>query len=580
MRGEGKRTLVRVMTNYARLFLGVLGGLALVPIVAWAIGREAAGLVLMLGSSAGLASMANELVHASLVRELGSVYHASEKRRLSGDTSTPDPLPAAFNAALVLSRWLGLAGLGLFTLLIGAMPWLKIPDDLRAAAVWFGIAKAFEATCKVMLAPALNVLLVRERMAWYNGWQLAVQLCPPAAAVIMFLLLGVRDPAFGLAAYGWLSAGMAVAMVASVGAYSMLSDPRLRPRWGAATREARRPMLAVGGMNALTVLAMNLHLRVNHIITNVFFGATGNFVYGSAMTLTSYTRRLTQGVTDGLDAVATRVSGNAGDDPEAQRQRLAGLLKQSTLMHALVALPSGLVVVVLAEPIVRVWLAGREAAGDDPQPETWPVSTAAMIAALTLGMTARAISDGWMRILYGAGFIKRYAWVIFASGLLNPVLAVMLVLSLRGDATADAATLVHPPLGFYGPAISFSLLMTVFHLGWLGRIAGQSLGMPLRAVYGPILRPLIATLIPAPLLVGAAWLFDHWTLVHLGVVVAAYGVAWLAVTWVIAMPPQLKQRLLRRGRGSAGANAPATTPADRAGKRAGDRAGDVPAISE
>ena len=71
------------------------------------------------------------------------------------------------------------------------------------------------------------------------------------------------------------------------------------------------------------------------------------------------------------------------------------------------------VVFVLAEPLLRLWV-GKSTENPSltlPQAEI-------LVKIMVLGLACRAVSDGWMKLFYGAGFIRKYApyvldWWIF-----------------------------------------------------------------------------------------------------------------------------------------------------------------------
>ena len=80
------------------------------------------------------------------------------------------------------------------------------------------------------------------------------------------------------------------------------------------------------------------------------------------------------------------------------------MFKHSTRMLSFIAFPAMVVVFVMAEPLLRVWV-GRSI--ENPA-ELLPPSEL-LVKIMVLGLTCRAISDGWMKLFYGAGFIRKYA---------------------------------------------------------------------------------------------------------------------------------------------------------------------------
>ena len=89
--------MTRIGTNYLRLAISVVLGLAIVPLLIERLGPDAYGLIGLLGSTIGLAALLQDIVRESMVRELGQAYHQSEELFVQ-----------TYNAALLLC--LGVAG--------------------------------------------------------------------------------------------------------------------------------------------------------------------------------------------------------------------------------------------------------------------------------------------------------------------------------------------------------------------------------------------------------------------------------------------------------------------------------------
>jgi O-antigen/teichoic acid export membrane protein len=98
-------------------------------------------------------------------------------------------------------------------------------------------------------------------------------------------------------------------------------------------------------------------------------------------------------VTDGLDAVAARVS--AGPRAGA----VADLTRHSTRLHGLVAFPALFAIVILTDPVLRLWL-GDQIARRFDEPERAIAQAVLLIQILSVGIGIRSITDSWTRILY------------------------------------------------------------------------------------------------------------------------------------------------------------------------------------
>jgi peptidoglycan biosynthesis protein MviN/MurJ (putative lipid II flippase) len=285
------------------------------------------------------------------------------------------------------------------------------------------------------------------------------------------------------------------------------------------------------GWNSGVVGAMNLHERVANFIMNYFFGLWGNAVFSLALRLVSYIRMASLGLTFGLDSVSARIS------TTEDQQSLQSMFRHSTRMLGFVAFPAMVVVFILAEPLLRMWV-GRSV--ENPA-EVLP-ATEILVKIMVIGLTCRAVSDGWMKLFYGAGFIRKYAPYIFAGGLINPILSVLLILAFPKNAA------------YTGPAVAYSLVFIVVHMFLMPQITAGSVGLSLGKILRPSLRPLFLAIAAAPTLfiakiVSTSELID-WTGVIAGVF--SYGVVYILGCWWLLISAQERRgviRLLNRIRG-------------------------------
>jgi len=521
---ETRRGLARLSTNYARLALTLAFGLVQLPILYSGLGKHAFGVWMLLISTGGIAGLLREVVMRGLNRELGESYHSPD----------PDAFRKTFRAAYLICAVLtGVAAL-VFAAMIAVVPVFNIPDTLVGPARWALLGRGLFTCVILLLTPTTNMLLVSERMTLHNAWISLERFVPFSVTILLFPILGVQDPGRGLTLFGvWSGIGMGAVGMLAAGAMVAL-DPRTRPTLGRASAAPLRAILRTAGWNTGVIVALNLHLRTAQIIINFPFGTTGNAVYGIATQLTSYARMATVGMTDGLDAVAARIS-----TKESTLDRLRRVSAASTRLHALVALPAALGVAVLVEPMLRVWVANRF---EDPATEL-PL-TVLTIRILAIGMAARSVSDGWIRLLYGAGYVARYAPLILVGGIANPALAVAIILLARADVLPGG-------IGFYGPAIAFSTIFVAVHVVLLARIAARCLEEPAAQTIAPIVRPLFITLLASPMLWLPGWLglSNDWLRI-LGAIVG-YGCVYAPLAWLVVLSSDERSRIagkvLRRG---------------------------------
>lgn len=459
MASELKRGAIRVFSNYARLGSLWVLGIIFVPIFISGIGMEAYGLFGLLGSTFGIAEMCKSIVRSSMNRELGAAYNSAD----------PDDFPNAYNSALVISAALGLITAAIFVGLYFLLSVLTISDELLPAAQWFVIAKGFQSVLVVLTGPAFNMYLVSERLVLFNLWIVLNRASDFIAAIVLFVLLGINDPATGLTAFAVISAAACSGVVIVAVLLMALMDRRILPDTSRISATEVRKILGTASWNTATVAAINLHSRVSQILMNVFFGLIGNGVFTIAEKLTSYIRIVAFGGTDGLDVVSARLS------QSEKGMSVAQLMHYATRMHAVMAFPAGVLVFILAYPLIELWL-GR--ALDSPE----QIAKAVVLSQiLVVGMTARGISDSWTRILYGAGYIRRYAPIVLAGGVANPIVALVLIWSLPES------------VGFTGPAIAFAAVFTFVHFICVPIIGARCLSIRTAEIFTPLLKPALVS---------------------------------------------------------------------------------------
>jgi len=512
MASEVKRGFIRIVSNYARLGFGVLLGIALVPLLLETTGEDGYAVVALFGSTIGLASIFQEIVRSSMIRELGAAYHAPSR----------DAFTATYNSAIVLALLAACGAAALFAALYACIPLFRVEpvqDGARALVASRGV----EAFITIALAPAFNMYLVAERLVAYNFFMLVVK---QAAYVGVAVWLVVARPYHtaeeALILFAWWSMAIACGwLIVSVVAI-MWIDPALRPRPSKARRSYLAQIARIGGWNAATVTAMNLHFRVDAVIMNLAFGIFGSQVWGYTVQLASAVRRGVTGMTDGLDAVSARLTAHTDNEASngSRRNAVRSLIHHSTRLHGLIAFPSMALVVALAEPILDVWIGSKL-----KDPAAVIPTAAILIQIVAIGTTIRGVSDGWLRILYGAGHIRQYAPIILAGGVVNPVLVIGLIFVLPSG-TAELAVV----------GAVYTAIMAVMHGVIAPHRGARVLDIAVSDLYRPLVRPFVCTLLAAPVLM-LPLLRGSWSLPYLLAVVAAYGAVYSVLVLVFVAEP-------------------------------------------
>lgn len=518
MASEASRALVRIGSNYARLLVTMAMGLALVPLQLAIFGEDGFGLISVVTTSIGLALLLQEVTERSLVRELGAAHHARD----------PVAFRAVCDGAWVVAAACGVLTAVAFVVVLFVMPLLDIPPGLLPAATALVGAEAVLGLLSILLLPAQVMYVVTERFVLYNIFVAVQRMGYLLPALVIWWAsdraAAAADPA-ALTRYAIGCAIMHTVTLLVPAALMLAMDRRLVPRPWRATRVALRVVLGNFGWNSAVVFALGSHERTTALIGNLAMAPVGlawNAVYAVGVRGCAIVRMATWGMTVGLDAVSARVTTH--HDPAG---RLRWLVGYASRLHAFTALPGGVTFFMLTEPLLTLWI-GRSL--DNPA-ESIP-QAAVMVRVLIVASVVRSVVDGWIAILYGAGHIRSVAKLTLWGAGVTPVVAIALFMVM--------------PVGvrLYAPALAFGAVFTLVHGVMLPPVAARRLGVGLLDLLGPMIRPALVSVACAPVYAAALMLFDRWTLVQLFGVLAAYGVAYAALSWRFVVTAQERRRLI------------------------------------
>lgn len=451
--------VIRIGANFVQLFSGFVIGLIVIRLLL-TLGEDVFGVITVLAAGTGIAQLLREVVTAGTVPKLGEAWHTGDQDRFVRTLSSTWVLS-------LICAGLSVLGFGVLALLLGV---LNIPAELNHTARIFVGCKALQTAVTVALAPVLNMLVVRERMVQYNLILVAERSMELVGALLTLSYFSTSGEGVSLLAYGALVTAGILILQGLVFGRLIWTQPLLRPRMRMATRAEVQSVGRSFGWNAIHAVALNLHLRLDVLIMNIFFGLTAGMYFSLAGNLASYVRQLTMGLVKGLDAVSARHQGRG------QAQSLVHLAQQQMALQASLVFPASLSVLFATEPLLHLWIGDRLA---DPDAS---IPTIALICRiLVVGIAARSLSESWAMILAGAGQISRFSPVVMVGALANP-----LVIGI-------AALVLPEPLRYLAPAVSLCLIFCVVHLIWVPRIASRCLQVPVKELFRPCLIPLGAT---------------------------------------------------------------------------------------
>lgn len=494
-----RQNMMRIVSNLTRLFSTFAIGLLVVRLLL-ELGEEVYAVIAVLAAGTGIAQLLREVVRASMVPKLGEAWH-SDDRELFART---------LNSALLLCLIAGVLTLFAFGAMSRTLSLLSIPPQLLSAAEIFFWLKALQVLVMIVAGPLVSIYVVTERLVEYNIWLVVERGFELAAAVTTLALIGGQSGASCLITYGVVStAGVVLFHVAAVGRL-MISQRQLRPRpWRATWKECRHVSSSFG-WNAVYVVAMQLHLRLDVLIMNSWFGLTAGMLFALAGQFTAYIRALAMGLVSGLDAMSAR---------QQSRGNKAGLRKLASrqmLLQGCAVFPATAIMLYGAEDLLRLWLGGRLT-----NPESAIPVMSLICRVMILGIAARSMSESWMAILSGSGRVKAYAPFVLAGAICNPLLIALGIWCLPAGAK------------YLAPACSFGFIFVVVHLLVLPVVTARQLGVTVFELFRPCLAPLGSALLAAVVF----WLAPHSGValpVRLGAYALLYAVLLLVMLFTLA----------------------------------------------
>ncbi len=465
MSSESKRGVIRILSNYTRLLITLCLGIVLVPLTIRWLGDDAFGIISLLGANIGLAGIFRQIIQMSLVRELGQAYHADD-----------DSFHKNYATICLISLVCAVLSVISFTVVFFLIPVFQIPDEFVNPARWFVVGQGVYTVTMILLAPILNMYLVKERFIGYNIWYIGVRAGNIISVIILGYVIVIDDPAFGLTIHGLTWAGISMLAMIIAAIVMIKSDRRLLFTIKGGDKDARQQVLSTFSWNTGVQIAMNLHEQIPQLLLNLFHGTIVNAAWGIGFRFVAYIRMCTTGVQFGSDAVSARLA--AEKDTDVARGKLQTLVSVQTKLTSMIALPAAAFVFMYCWVIFHYWVGSAL----DEYNTVMPIAVN-MARILVIALAARAISETWLLILYGAGYVRAYAPWIFVGGIFAPIASLILMLTLPDQFV------------MYVPPAMYALVLLVIHLFGLPIITERCLHIKASALLFSVVKPLIATLI-------------------------------------------------------------------------------------
>jgi O-antigen/teichoic acid export membrane protein len=473
---------------------GVIGVL-LVPFLLNELGKEGYGLIALVGVILSLTGLADLGLRQGLGRNLAEAVARRDNLRFNELAST----------AMVVYIAIGFILSGV---IIAAAPYIikifKAPPALTLEAIflvrWYGSASLMTAFINPV---AVAVFISHNRYDIANNIITAVSIL---RGIGLFCVLGLTDT--GL--YGWGYVFIAVMVLATAFrlyiAYHFKPDLQIHPRHF--RMAALRQIFSLGSQMFVIEMATLISVQVDPLIITQFFGPAGVSIYRPGRILALHSRELVNAFRSQLSPLTTGY--NATGNIAKLQEILVKATRYSTLMAAVVCV----MLVVFAEPIMKVWI-GKTAIGDH-----YKTAAVILIWMAVNDLLVSTTGSQWA-VLFGMNRLGFLVWTATISGTINLLSSIYLV--------------GYTSLGVTGVVIPTAVLSAVrrpivaSYTAWLCQLS------PWRYICETYTRPLIVLLLVGMVAVAARFTLQPDSIIGVAACLAITGAAWCPLSWFIGL---------------------------------------------
>lgn len=427
-------------------------------------GEAVYAVIVLTGSSIGIAEILKETIRGATIPELGKSYHSKNDRYFK----------EIYSSTLLLSLISACFSTLILSLFVVFLDYFSIPENLVSATKYYIATRMICVFLSIALAPVLNIMPISGRMMSYNVWLTLDRASDLASALIVGYLLFSASGAEQLILFSTISLVLKIMVLFFATVWTTRSDRRFIPSPQLISLAHLKKVGKLIGWNAAAVISVNLYLRFDIIAVNILYGIKATVIFGLASQLAAYVNLSSMGLVSGLDAVVTQSS---NDENKAQKRGVHALSKAIVELQALIL---GFLVVLLilhTEFIISLLFADRLSSNIDIQ------MIVICFFMLMTGMIARGMSEGWMGILTGMGNIKSYAIPVLIGAMLNPVLVIIIGHFYKLES------------GLYGICFVFLILNIFFFMYYVPKVTAGTLAVRTSDLTKPILLPLVLTTI-------------------------------------------------------------------------------------
>jgi hypothetical protein len=325
-----------------------------------------------------------------------------------------------------------------------------------------------------------NLLLFLERFADF------------VAAILPAFFLGAgASGAQALILFAMANVVLSALLYAITVLLMVRSQPLFLPTWRHFDWSRVKRVATSAGWAAALVLSINIYLRFDTFFINLVFGASATVAFGIAVQLIGMVRQMTNGLVSGLDSVVAKLT-NAGDTPSPAGRQLSEseVIGFSSYIQAMLTGNALVFIILGAEELIGLWVGAKV---DDPA----IVGLAAQMTTIMLvGMTFKALCEGWMNALNGTNQIALYTRYILPIALLNP--AILMLLYWIASPLLSMSTVAWIYALLFGSA-NFLIALYIY-----SRERRESLHRMVQPIFRGLIFPMIGVILLVPVLMIAA----------------------------------------------------------------------------
>jgi len=462
------RILQNIGSSWSALAVNVVVGIFLSPIIVHRLGDTAFGIWVLIFSVTGYYGMFDLGIRTSIVRFVSKYVVTKEA----------DKLASHVNTSLFTYSVMGLVAFAVTVFLTLYLDRLfRIPAALQPQARWLMLM----AGCSVALGFPLGVfggILDGMQRFDLTNWSGILSSLLRAVLVVLVLRRG-----YGLMMVTAITVIMPIltSILRGVLVFRLLRVP-IALKY--VNRESFRQMAHFSAMTTIAIIAAQLRFRTDELVIGSMISAAAVTYFSIGVRPVDYAQQLVASMAQIFVPMSSELEAG-GQMDRVRKVYLAG-----NRACALTVFPITAVIVILGKSIIEVWMGAKYVA------ISYPVT---VIIAIPVTLFVMQAASG--RILIGMGRHAQYAQVVFAEGIANLVLSILLV----------------PPLGIVGDALGTAIPMFLTTLWFLPRHMRKQLEVPITVFLREAYTLPFVLLLPvvAVLLLLQNWFYPHhlWQLV-------------------------------------------------------------------